>query len=373
MSSEPVFSRKKRVLLRKQIPAAEVLVGVAVLAGLVAAIAWVVTQAGNFDAGERDLPYEVLARQPVEDRLYRQPLKRWVPPRAGEAVPSVAERVELGALPGSLLDGGWALSARPRRFDSENLFEKIDGEAERFIRQGFQELDYVAVRAPTGDGELAIELFDQGSFAGAVGIFSDHRTEDTVAERQGGAVYFRTPVGAIGFSGRYFFRIVGSAETEAIREKTTQLVRAFAELPDAETEPPLPYRVLTRGMGVDPGWIAYQRDNVFQYDFAEDFWFGRLDPTQPARLFLHQAASPEAGARLFRKIVAEHEIEFNVLERGERRALLRHEFLKTHFSIAVEGSLVYGMENEPRPDRVGRLMEQYAETLRREGQTGPAS
>lgn len=360
MSNARIFNSRKRQLLRTHISAPEALSGIALLGALALMVGWIAAQGGNFDAADRDLPYEVLAAQPVEDRLYRLPLKTWVSPDARGRTGAVADSLNLGLFPASILSGGWAISSRPRQFDRSTLFQKINGEADKFIRQGFRELHYIALKAPRGGGEIAIELFDQGSFAGGLGIFSDHRTDDRAIRREGGALYYTTPVGAIGFRGRYFFRIAGNVESEAIRQKSSDLIRAFATLSGDEAAAPLPFRILTQGMGVDPGDIAYQRRNVFQYDFADDFWFGRASTESPARMFLHQAPSADAASTLFRNIAQEHATEFRVLERTKNTVLMRHEFLKTHFFMAVSGALIYGMENEPEPQRIRSITTRLA-------------
>jgi hypothetical protein len=363
MATERVFNSRRRLVLRKHIPAGEVAAGLAIVGVLALVLAWVAVQGDNYNAAERDLPYELLASQPVEDRLYRVPLKAWSEPGVAGLAGRVAERVQLGAFPPAILEGGWALSARPRSFGPDTLFRKINGEAEKFLRLGFRELHYVALKAPGKGAEIGVELFDQGSFAGALGAFSVHRADDRPVERQGRALFFRTPVGAIGFAGRYFFRMAGSEASAQVRGKTGQLVGTLAALPGSEAEPPHPHRVLTEGMGVAPGEVAYQKKNVFQYGFAEDFWFGKLNEKGSARLFLHEAGSGEAAGRLYGQIAAEHRMELEVLRDTETEVLMRHEFLKTHFAMAVAGQRIYGVENEPDAARIGPLMRRFAERL----------
>ncbi len=369
MGEQRIFNGKKRRLLRTRIPGAEVASGVGLLGVLALTIGWIAAQGDNFNAAERDLPYEVLAARPVEDRLYRLPVRPWVPPGAAFSSGAVGRRVDLGLFPGEILAGGWAISSRPRRFGADNLYEKINGEADKFIRQGFRELHYIALKAPGGKDEISIELFDQGSFAGGLGIFSAHRSGDRKILREGQTLYYTTPVGAIGFNGRYFFRIAGNAATSAVQGKTGELVRAFAGLRGqgkGDGAMPLGFRVFTAGLGMDPARISYQARNVFQYDFARDFWFGSLKAGKPGRLFLHRAASAQAARLLFGRIAGEHGEDHKVLKRTNNRVLMRHGFLKTHFAMTVKGPLVYGVENEPDAGRTASLLTNLARALRDE-------
>ncbi len=151
-----IFNPGKRRILRSHVSMAEIVSGAAVVLSLAVTVLWIAAQQDNFNPAERDLPYEMLAAQPAGDRLYRTPLVGWVEPGRSAAGGAAAGQVDMGLIPVEILSGGWAISSRPRRFDRETLFEKINGEAEKFIRQNFRALHFVAIKnAATGD-ELAI-------------------------------------------------------------------------------------------------------------------------------------------------------------------------------------------------------------------------
>ncbi len=369
MSDTRIFNKRRRWLLRQHISRTEIAAGVVVALLLSGMLAWVAAQKNNFNAGERDLPYEVLVRNPVVDRLYRTPFKAWSPPPGsgppgGPGGPGTSRSpVDLGLFPQSILGSGWAIGSRPRRFTPATLFEKINGEADKFIRQGFLELHFIRLKSARSDDEIAIELFDQGDFAGALGIFSDHKSADSPVETRGSLTFFRTSVGAIGFTGRYFFRIAGNAESQAIASKTGELLRAFAGLSVAEAGHPYPFRLLNAGLGIDPKGIAYQRNNVFQYDFAGDFWFGQPDPGRPGSVFVHEAPSPAAAAALFRDIAEEHGYDYQVVDRTESSLLMRHPHLNSDFAMEVKGRLIFGVDNEGDRKRTVSLMKRLAKSI----------
>lgn len=364
MTGERIFNPRDRWLLRRRISGGEVLAGLAVLGALAATVGWVVAQKGNFNPAERDLAFELLAERPVEDRLYRTPFKPWGAP--GKGAGPIAAKVELGWFPPGILSGGWALGSRLRRFDKESLFRKINGEAEKFLKQGFRELHYLALKAPSGNDEVSIELFEQQQFSSALGLFSDHREPGRKVEHTDGVMYFSTPAGAIGMNGRFFFRIAGNNNGPAVRGKAEQVVRAFAALPVKKGDIPLPFRIFTQGLGIDPGDVAFQRSNAFQYDFARNFWFataGGGGGASRARFFLHRATSPQTAATLFEKIVGEHGLEFKVMQVTDTMASMRHPFLKTYFRIQRRGDLIYGIENAPRSDALPRMLNRLEKAL----------
>ncbi len=189
-------------------------------------------------------------------------------------------------------------------------------------------------------------------------------------------MYFTTPAGAIGMHGRFFFRIAGNSGQPAVRAKAEQIVRAFAALPVKPGETPRPFRILGQGLRIPPGRIAYQQHNVFQYAFARDFWFARLEGRKAGRLFLHQARNPREAARLFDRIAGEHAREYTALTPAERAAAggnaaggvtLRHPFLKTYFRMARAGNMVYGVERAPHPAAAARALDRLGGLLRRSG------
>ena len=367
MNGERVFNHRERWLLRKRIPGWEVLSGALVLAALAAMLVWVFAQKENYNPAERDLPYWMLAERPVEDRLYRRPLVRWRAPGSAVAGAASGGKVDLGWFPPAVLSGGWALTSRLRRFEKDTLYEKINGEAEKFIKQGFRELQYLSLKSTSKNGadadELAIELFDQGTFAGALGMFSGHRAPERPVRTEGGVMYFSTPAGAIGFHGRFFFRIAGNSSNAAIQAKAGQVVRGFAALPVKERETPLPFRMFTEAMGIDPTRVSFQQNNVFQYDFAKNFWFAQPHPKRPMRFFVHRAETPGAAAKLFQAIALEHGEEFDVLQRTKSTVTMRHPFLKTRFRMERSGRLVFGLERAKEAKRAGAELKRLASAI----------
>ena len=127
-------------LLRKEIPTGEALVGVVLLLLIVGMGVWLGEQRTNYDPGERDIETSLLVAQSVEDNLYRIPLKRWRDPSLGEVG---AAPMEPGPLPSSILEGGWRTASTPKVFVPDNLYEKINGQAEQYLKFGFEDLTVV--------------------------------------------------------------------------------------------------------------------------------------------------------------------------------------------------------------------------------------
>ena len=293
-STEKLFNPLKRKLLRKRIPSAESCFGAAFLVLLVLVAAWVVRQRDRYDPAERDLSMEALREGSVEDNLYRRPLKPWVEPGTeGAAAPAP----DLGIFPDGLLDGGWKLDGRVESYDPSNVYEKINGAAEQYLAFGFRALHYVTLARD--DVFLTVEIYDQGSFPNTLGIFAAQRDTGRPVERRGEAFYYPTPAGAVGGIGNFYFKISGDSGGTEVTGKALELVGLFPRLPVSGEAAPAGYSILADGLGLTLARIAYEKSDVFRYDFLSDFWFGAAGDGSAARYFVHQAADAEEAGRLF--------------------------------------------------------------------------
>lgn len=359
MARAAVFNPRKRLkLLRTHISATENLSALLILAGLLGIILWFSAQRDNFDPGKRDIAVELLRDANAPD-IYRLPMKLWREPNS--EAPAAA--VMLGDIPPAVLDAEWQPAGRLRQFDSENLFEKINGEAPKFLKQGFKQLNYLSLKSKHDAGFIAIELFDQGSLGGSMGIFAEHASAEKEIEQRENVVFFRTAVGVIGRSGRFFFRVAGDTETEAIRNKADQLISAFNELPQEKEQAPAEMRFLRTVFAIPDELITFQKENVFQYDFAENFWFGKSGQDSTQRLFIHRAASAQAARELYELLIEEHGYDYDIVDQDEKQALLWHNFLKNQFAVGVHDRYVYGVENASEKEDVRALLVQFAENL----------
>lgn len=354
MTQDPVFNPKKRKLLRKHIPLAENVCTFFLLCGLMGIVLWVVIQRDNYDPQERDISVEQLLQSSSEKKLYNLPLKPWVEPGTSTELTSQ----NLGLFPETILDGEWQVASHLKQFGPENLFEKINGEAEKFLRQGFKSLSYIGLKSKEDGSELSIELYDQGDVKGSIEIFSDHTFGDKVIEQSGPVTFFKTSVGAIGRKGKYFFRIAGSQESEKIRKKSEQIAVAFSQLEESEQDTLEESRIL-RGLEISPELITYQSKNVFQFDFVKDFWFGQLSPENPARVFIHRAASEEDAKNLFGEIVKEQSYDYEMVEETDFRVVMFHSFLKNYFVLSYQGSFVFGVENLEDQNQIEPIMGRF--------------
>lgn len=343
-----VFNRLGRPrLLRKDISSTETVVGLVLLLTISGMIYWLVEQRDNYDPGERDIDIALLVAQSVEDNLYKTPLKRWRDPSLADvgAVP-----VALGPFDSSLLEGGWRSVSTPQTFEVDTLYEKINGQADQYVKFGFQKLTVIELEHRGTGRFLDLFLYDQGTFEGSLGVYQEQRG-GRVTEQLEGVHYTPNTIGAIGMSGRIFFHIIADAPDKAVEVMTRRVVMALATL-GQQGAPPTGFEILNSGLGVPFEQIGYQPSNVFQYRFAQHFWFGNLEGTEDARIFVHTARSPSDARQLYDKLLAELVEDYDALESASSHTILQHRFLKTYFGLRHEGISVFGVEKHTQADAV---------------------
>ncbi len=357
MSRDAIFNTRRHRLLRTRVPLAENLASATLICVLAGVVIWVLNQRDAYDSAARDLAPDLLDRNRPTIEIYNAPLSPWFEPGR----PQLPARAALGPLPETILDEHWQLVGRVKAFDADNLYEKINGEAERFLKQGFVALSYAVLRSVEDGSEMAIELYDQGSIGGSMGVFSQHVSDHRAVRQQNGVSYFMTSAGVIGRNGRFFFRVAGDRQSERITAKSAQLVEAFAGLALEAEEAPEGLRILTYGMGVAQQNVSFQKSNVFQFDFANDFWLGSLKQDEAARLFVHAADTAAAASALIEAILEEQSADYRPVGSEADWTTLQHTFLSTYFAIGQRGRFVFGVENLRDQQAVGPIMAQFRE------------
>lgn len=341
-SKDKVFNDRPRKVFRKQISTTEVVFSAGFVGIVLAMGLWFMFQRDNYDPSERDISMEIMLASSVEDNLYKPPVQRWVDPslavQGGPAAP------DIGVMPDVVLQNGWQPSSRLEQFDKSNLYEKINGQEVQYHSYGFQRLHFISVRNDAEDLDANIEVYDMGTFPNALGIFAAQRSEGTTVERDGPAIAYETEAGGIGLVGNYYLKVSGSANSPAMREFGRDVVVAFADEHAASVDMPRSMTLLTDGVGVDFAGLEYVREDVFQYAFAKEFWFGRPDPDGNARYFVHDAGSAAAADSMVEQILGEHDYDYTKVEGTGAFPVLQHNFLKNFFSISSVGNFVVGME-----------------------------
>jgi hypothetical protein len=342
-------SFKRQKLLRKHLPGVEALAGMLCMLALLVSGVWIAQRRDDFAPSERDVSIESLEANSVEDTLYKTPLQRWRDPALGPL--GVSEALDVSPFPAGIVSTGWTPNGRVETFTPDTLYEKINGQAEQYLKFGFQRLDVLTLEHSAG-AAMDLFLYDQGAFANCLGLYQEQRGDKPV-ERSGEVLFTPTALGAYGMVGKTFFHLIGTSEGEPVVSKTPQLLAQLGALAGAEPTP-TPFLTLREALTVPLDRVAYTPVNVFQYGFAERFWFAAPEDDPAAQVWLHEAADEAAAQALLERLLAEQATEYEA-----EGAFWRHRFLKTYFSAARAGSFIYGVNDYPSPEAaeaaLGRL------------------
>lgn len=354
-----IFNDQKRKVYRKRISMREVgfsvfFIGFVVLMGV-----WFAAQEDEFDPGERDIDIALLIEDSVEDQLYRTPFQQWMDPTMA-VVGGAAPAPQVGIFPPAILDGGWKTTARVREYDESNLYEKINGAAPQYFQYGFVALHYVPLASADDSDDVSIEMYDMGEFKQAMGLYAAQRGPGHTVEQMADTYYHRTEVGAIGVADQYYFKLHGSEANDTVREKGLQITQAIAESELGQTQYHPIYKVFTDKLGIPFDRIAYEKTDVFQFQFATDFWFARPEADSDARFFVHAASDDDAAQSMLQQLVENNLEEYERVTEERGVTVLKHQFLDEFYAISREGSFVYGMDAIPEGfdymDALGKLI-----------------
>ncbi len=343
-----ILTRGRQSVARKRLMPYEPAASVTILLLLVLIGAWVIRQRDRFDPKLRGIGIDFSRKARIELAVGGAAAGKIAPPGS----PAGAS---LG-FPAAVVPQGWQVK-RAKRFDTETLYEKVDGQAEQYLKFQFKELRFVAMTR--GEASIDLYLYDQGSAKNALGLFAEMRVPGETVGEDGAMHYLQTEAGSYGILGRFFFQVIGS-DTDA--DSLDAVRRGLIDLPLEEEEKPIPI-LRFEAMGVPFDRISYEPVDSFQLDFVRHVWFAALDAEGTERLFLHQAASPTEAATLLRQMVEALGGEYEKAGEPDGAVLLKHRFLKTFFLVEAQGPMVVGVEGAKEAREASTALAPLAEGL----------
>lgn len=242
---------------------------------------------------------------------------------------AAAPKLEIAFDLGSLTPAGFETLSKTEGYNSENLYEKIDGKAPLYTESGFQEL--LTRRFVSKDRKnLMTELyvFDMGNIKNAFSVFSVQRRPDaditslflpSFGYRTSNALYF--------VHGKYYVELVGFSESGELFKAMVEVAQKIRrELPvDAVTE--IAELSLFPPGDIVPGSFKLYLANAFGFEGLTDTFTARYkfgDETITA--FISKRANPQDA-----KKVAKSYYEFLIDNGG---------FARQTANKAIEGKIV---------------------------------
>ena len=158
----------------------------------------------------------------------------------------------------------WILTEGPRSYNPKTLFERIDGQADLYIKYGFQRSVFSAYqerRRP--ENQIELDLYDMGNVLQAFGVFSRFRTEDRPA-----GVGLDSDLGdssLLFYQGRYFVMLYAT-------DPDPQVLKEFGRAVSSRIiDPSGPPREIGYfpTLGLKPGSIQYFSESLLGLGFLK--------------------------------------------------------------------------------------------------------
>jgi hypothetical protein len=122
---------------------------------------------------------------------------------------------------------GWRAADRGELYDRESIFAYIDGHAEVYLAYGMTGCLARRYSAPSGEGDIALDVFEMASPADAYGVFTYDRDGEKVGIGHDGLYRY----GWLSFwKGPYFVSVTAESESTAAREAVLALGRSVGAL-----------------------------------------------------------------------------------------------------------------------------------------------
>jgi hypothetical protein len=167
-------------------------------------------------------------------------------------------------IPKKDIPAGWALIQGPQTYNKKTLFGHINGQAELFLKYGFQKSVFAIYQSKKSrEDQIEVDIYDMGNVVQAFGIFSRFRNED----RPGGFGLdsFLDDHSAFFYEGKYFVMFYAT-------ESNPDILRQFSTLISLKMlDPSLPPKEISYfpKNGLKPGSLQYFPEGLLGHQFLK--------------------------------------------------------------------------------------------------------
>jgi hypothetical protein len=162
------------------------------------------------------------------------------------------------------LPDGWALIDGPQTYTEKTLFKHIDGQAELYLKYGFQKSIFGIYQSKKSrENQIELDIYDMGNVLQAFGVFSRFRNED----RPGGFGLdsYLDDHSALFYKGKYFVLIYATESSpSALKQWATKIASKIVD-------PSLPPREISYfpKNRLKPGSIQYFPEGLLGHQFLK--------------------------------------------------------------------------------------------------------
>ena len=167
-------------------------------------------------------------------------------------------------MPKKDLPDGWALIDGPQTYTEKTLFKHIDGQAELYLKYGFQKSIFAIYQnGKNPKNQIELDIYDMENVLQAFGIFSRFRNED----RPGGFGLdsYLDDYSAFFYKGKYFVLLYATeASPSALKQWATKIASRIID----PSPPPKEINYFPKN-GLKPGSIQYFPEGLLGHQFLK--------------------------------------------------------------------------------------------------------
>lgn len=214
-----------------------------------------------------------------------------------EKIPNKNETMVLDSLPTT----GFEKLLETEVYDSQRLYEKINGKAPIYLESGFRQLTtqrFVSKK----DQKLWAELFvyDMNSAKNAYSVYSRQKRANAKISSETGFAY-ESKNALFCAHGQYYIEFIGSAETKELLEAMRQIIQKIRENKVIATVEIDEMKLFNKEQLID-GSIKLYLNNTFGFEGFTDCFTGQYQiGDDVVTAFLSKRISPEDAMETFRQ------------------------------------------------------------------------
>jgi hypothetical protein len=167
-------------------------------------------------------------------------------------------------IPKKDIPAGWALIQGPQTYNKKTLFGHINGQAELFLKYGFQKSVFAIYQSKKSrEDQIEVDIYDMGNVVQAFGIFSRFRNED----RPGGFGLdsFLDDHSAFFYEGKYFVMVYAAESNPDFLRQFSKLISLKISDP---SPPPKEISYFPKN-GLKPGSLQYFPEGLLGHQFLK--------------------------------------------------------------------------------------------------------
>lgn len=272
------------------------------------------------------------------------------------------------ALPVPACAEGWELDGKVDLYTRDNLFDRINGEAEAYFPYGF-DLLASARYASRKDSRVAVDadVYRMGSPLDAFGIYANYRrTENPGAPVGGGGTL--SPSTLMFHQGRYFVRLQATGTARLGEDVFLTCARAISRRLPADAGRPAELDLFALPEVV-PGSERYIARSLLGYEFLRrGLLADAVSEGSPMQLFLVPEDSVDAASAAFeryRSYLKSSGTDARVTGAPGRESLTAADPLYGNVHVAKAGRFLAGAVRFKDPSAAQRLVDRLAGRIRR--------